>query len=204
MPLDPLAKITYGLFVAATKDGSGRDVGCIVNTACQVTVTPTMISLTVNKMNYTAGSIEKSGVFTVSMLDVTANFDLIKNFGFQSSKDVDKFKGIETERAKNGVVYLKKNVCAYVSCSVKQVIDLGTHLLFIGLVEESGNLSENDSMSYAYYHANVKPKPEQPKGSKKVWRCKICGYVYEGENLPPDFICPLCKHGAADFELAEA
>ncbi|MBP5626751.1 flavin reductase [bacterium] len=204
MPLDPLAKITYGLFVAATKDGSGRDVGCIVNTACQVTVTPLMVSLTVNKLNYTAGSIETSGVFSISMLDTTADFGLIKNFGFQSGKDADKFAGIETGRAKNGVVYLKRNACAYVSCSVKQVIDLGTHLLFIGLVEESGNLSDAEPMSYAYYHANVKPKPEQPKGSKKVWRCKICGYVYEGEDLPSDFICPLCKHGAADFELVEA
>ena len=150
MPLDPLAKITYGLFVAATKDGSGRDVGCIVNTACQVTVTPTMVSLTVNKMNYTAGSIEASGVFTISMLDTTADFDLIKNFGFQSSKDVDKFKGFETARAKNGVVYLTKNVCAYLGCSVKQVIDLGTHLMFIGLVEESGNLSETEPLRRSF------------------------------------------------------
>ena len=200
MPQDPLTKITYGLFVAAAKDELGRDVGCVVNTVCQVTVTPVMVSLTVNKQNYTTQAIGKTKAFTVSMLDTSADFELIKRFGFQSSKDADKFVGLKTKRAQNGLVYLDQNANAFLSCRVKQEIDLGTHVMFIAEVEESGELSEKESLSYAYYHANIKPKPEQPKGTKKAWRCKICGYIHEGETLPPDYICPLCKHGAADFE----
>ena len=204
MAQDPLTKITYGLFVAAAKDETGRDVGCVVNTVCQVTVTPVMVSLTVNKLNYTTGSISRTKAFTVSMLDTTADFGLIKRFGFQSSKDADKFDGLKTARAKNGLVYLAQNANAFLSCRVKQEIDLGTHLMFIAEVDESGELSNEAPLTYAYYHANLKPKPAAaPKSGKKAWRCKICGYVYEGEELPPDFICPLCKHGAADFEPVE-
>ena len=206
MALDPLTKITYGLFVAASRDENGRDVGCVVNTVCQVTVTPVMVSLTVNKLNYTTGSISKTKAFTVSMLDTTSDFDLIKRFGFQSSKESDKFDGLKTARAKNGLLYLAQNANAFLSCSVKQEIDLGTHVMFIAEVEESGELSNEAPLTYAYYHANLKPKPAapaSPKSGKKVWRCKICGYVYEGDELPSDFICPLCKHGAADFELVE-
>jgi len=201
MPIDPICKITYGLFVCSSLDSASREVGCVVNTVCQVTSTPQQVSLTVNKENYPCSAISASGIFAVSLLDETTPFELIKNFGFQSSRDADKFASWKTGKTADGLPYLKDHTCAYLGCRVKQTIDLGTHIMFIGEITECGGLSEKEPLSYAYYHKFIKPAPESPKaGTRKAWRCKICGYVYEGETLPPDYVCPLCKHGPADFE----
>ena len=197
--VDPKAffKVGYGLYVLTVKDGE-KDNGLIVNTVTQVANNPTRFSVCVSKENYSHDVIRRTGKMTVNCLDTTAPFRVFEVFGFQSGRDVDKFADCSPARAANGLVVLPKYINAYFSLEVEAYHDLGSHGMFICTVSEARVISDTESMTYAYYHAHVKPKPEKPK--KKGYVCKICGYVYEGEPLPPDFICPLCKHGAEDFE----
>ncbi len=197
MDIKALFKISYGLYVVAAHE-DGKDNGCIINTLAQVTDNPLRVSVTVNKLNLTHDMIKRTGNFAVSLLSTSASFDIFKNFGFQSGKTADKFEGIKTERCENGVLRLTENVNAFVCGKVVNEIDLGTHTMFIADVTEAETLSSANSMTYTYYQNFVKPKPEAPK-VKKGWRCPICGYVYEGSELPEDFVCPLCKHGASEF-----
>ena len=190
--------ISYGLYVLTASE-NGRPGGCIINALSQVTVTPLRVSVTVNKANFTCEMIQKSGVFNVSVLDQTAGFSVFKHFGFVSGRDTDKFAGFNFKTAENGIPYIPDNTCAYLSGRVVETVDLGTHLMFIADVTAAKVLSDNTPMTYAYYHANVKPKPDaKPADTTERWICNICGYIYEGQ-LPDDYICPICKHGAADF-----
>ncbi len=204
MALDPTALFTlsYGLYVLTAREG-GRDLGCIVNTVTQLTENPTRIALSVNKQNFTCEVIRRTGLFNVSVLTEAAPMDLFRHFGFQSGRDVDKFAGRTDPVSENGLRYIGGPANALISGKVEQAVDCGTHMLFIALVTEARKLSDAPSMTYAYYFANVKPKPQPKPAQEKPRRgfvCRICGYFYEGDELPPDFICPLCKHGAADFE----
>lgn len=190
-------KLTYGLFVLTAKDGE-KDNGCIINTAMQVTTTPNRITIVVNKQNYTHDMIMKTKEFNVSCLSQDADFEVFKHFGFQSGRDVDKTEGKSYPRAENGIIYLQEMTSAYISGKVISETDLGTHTMFLADVTDAKVLSDVEAVSYSYYHKNIKPAPQPAKSAG--WVCKICGYVYEGEDLPADFICPLCKHPASDFE----
>lgn len=194
-------KLTYGLFVL-TSGRDGKDSGCIINTAGQVTSEPNRISIAVNKANFTHDLVKDSGKFNLSILSEKAGFDTFRHFGFQSGREVDKFAGYtDCERSQNGLYYVTAGTNAYISATVEQAIDLGSHTLFIAAVDDMEILSDEPSASYAYYQSSIKPKPEKPaSGGKTVWRCSVCGYIYEGEELPADFTCPLCKHPASDFE----
>lgn len=194
-------KLSYGLFVLSTAF-DGIDNGCIINTAVQVTGEPDRISVAVNKANYTEELIRKSGKFNISVLSEDASFDLFERFGFQSGRNVNKFGGFAAcERGGNGIYYLTSGTNSYICASVEQSVDLGSHTLFIASADDMEVLSDVPSSTYAYYQSNIKPKPERSAvGGKTVWRCSVCGYVYEGEKLPDDFVCPLCKHPASDFE----
>ncbi len=195
-----LFKLSYGLFVLTAREGK-KDNGCIINTAVQLTSNPCRISITVNKQNYTHDMIVRTGVFNLSVLTEEAPFKVFQHFGFQSGKDVNKFADCESEnRTGNGVLYIPKFTNVVISGSVVGEADCGTHTMFIADVVETKTLSAVPSMTYQYYFDNVKPKPEKKSEAKKGYVCKICGYVYEGEPLPPDFVCPICKHGAEDFE----
>ena len=196
-------KVTYGVFVlTATKDG--YDNGCIINTVLQVTDNPEQMVVAVNKVNYTHNMIMNTGSFNISILSEKADYDMFKHFGFQSGRDVNKFEGFtDYKRSTNGISYITKGTNAYISGKVKNTIDMGTHTLFVSDVIDKEVLNEDSSASYEYYHKNIKPqtKVETSEDSeKKKWVCKICGYEYEGEDLPQDFICPWCKHPASDFE----
>lgn len=196
-------KLTYGLFVL-TANENGKDNGCIINTAMQVTTTPNRISIAVNKSNLTHDMIMNTRKFTVSMISEDADFELFKRFGFQSGRNADKFEGFtDCRRGYNGVNYVTKGTNGFIAAWVEQTIDLGTHTLFIAAVTDMEVISNVPSVTYAYYQSNIKPKP-QPVGKsedgKTVWRCSVCGYEYVGEELPEDFVCPLCKHPASDFE----
>jgi len=193
-----LHNITCGLFMLSSRSGEKKG-GCIINTVMQVTSKPLRITITVNKANNTHDLIVQSGVFAVSLLSEEATFGLFQHFGFQSSRDVDKFAGLNVAEDKNGVPYLTWASCGYLSCQVVSSMDLGTHTQFLADVVDCDVLPGGAPVSYAYYQAHIKPKPE-PKPEVQGWRCIICGYIYEGEVLPPDFICPICKHGADDFE----
>lgn len=195
--LTALFKIGYGLYVVTSNDGK-KDNGLIVNTVTQVTNTPNRIAVTVNKENYSHHVIKQTGKMNVNCLTVEAPFSVFETFGFQSGRNVDKFANCEPLRSDNGLVFLPRYINSFMSLKVEQYVDLGTHGMFICEVTEARVISDKETMTYSYYHANVKPKP-QTEG-KKGWVCTICGYVHEDENLPDDFICPLCKHGAADFE----
>ena len=199
MDVQALNNISYGLYVLTAAE-NGKLNGCIINTLSQVTNAPLRVSVTVNKSNLTCEMIKRTGVFNVSILDVNADFSVFRHFGFASGRDTDKFADREYRLSENGLPYLDKNTCAYVSCKTADIVDLGTHLMFIADVTAAEKLSDSSPMTYAYYHANVKPKPtaEKSADSGERWICNICGYIYEG-HLPDDFICPLCKHGAADF-----
>ena len=191
-------KLSYGLFVLTAK--GTRDNGCIINTVTQITDTPKRISIAVNKANHTHDLIMNSGVFNVSVLTTDATFALFQRFGFQSGREVDKFDGfIDVARSENGLYYVTQASNAFISGKVIQTLDYGTHTVFIADVTEAKVLSNAPSLTYAYYFEHVKPKPAA-LSEQKGWVCKICGYVYEGDELPADFICPLCKHGAEDFE----
>ncbi len=195
--------ISYGLFVVTTR-ADGKDNGCITNTVIQVTSEPNRISVAVNKSNHTCGMIRESGCFTASVIAQDATFDLFKRFGFQSGRETDKFDGFDAiRRADNGTLIVTEGTNAWISAKVEQTIDLGSHMLFIATVTDMEVLSSTPSATYSYYQEFIKPKPEAvsktPDG-KTVWRCRICGYEYVGEELPEDFICPICKHPASDFE----
>lgn len=201
MNTQAMFKISYGLYVLTASEDE-KDNGCIVNTLQQVTEKPYAVSITVNKQNHTHDMILRTGKFNVSMLSTACTFDVFQHFGFQSGRDVDKFAGYpDAERSDNGICYITKGTNAYVSAEVFETVDLGTHTMFLAKVTDMEVLSEEPSLTYAYYHEHVKPKPESAKVSG--YRCKICGYVYEGDPLPEDFICPWCKHGAEDFEKIE-
>ena len=193
-------KFSYGLFVLTAKDGA-KDNGCIINTALQITDNPKRISIALNKQNFTHDMILKTGLFNVSVLTEETPFKVFQHFGFQSGRTVNKFENYEdAARSANGVMYLLNCANAYFSCKVVSATDYGTHTLFVAEVTEAKVLSEIPSVTYSYYFAHIKPKPQPTEEKKKGFVCKICGYVYEGEVLPPDFICPICKHGAEDFE----
>lgn len=196
-----LHNLTCGLYMLASRSGSSRS-GCIINTVMQVTSKPLRITVTVNKANYTHDLIAQSGVFTVSLLDQSAPFGLFQHFGFQSGRDTDKFKDLSVKEDGNGVPYLTWASCGYLSCKVVSSMDLGTHTQFLADVVDCDVLPGSEPVSYAYYQERIKPKP-QPQSTVKGWRCTICGYIYEGETLPEDFICPLCKHGVEAFEKIE-
>ncbi len=195
--LTALFKIGYGLYVVTTSDGE-RDNGLIVNTVSQVTNTPNRVAVCISKQNYSHHIAKQTGKMNVNCLSTDAPFSLFERFGFQSGRTVDKFKGMDVLRSDNGLVFLPDCINAFLSLKVEQYVDLDTHGMFVCSVTEARVLSDRESMTYAYYQQNVKPKPETE--GKKGYVCKICGYVYEGDELPEDFVCPLCKHGAADFE----
>lgn len=192
-----LFSLSYGLYVLTARDG-GRDDGCIVNTVSLVTDQPKLISVYVNKETKTCESLRKTGLFNVSVLTRDTPFSTFERFGFQSGRDVDKFADSREPRSENGLRYLDANCNALISGRVTKTVDCGTHFAFFADLTESRRLSEEPSLTYAYYFEHIKPKP-QPK-QKRGFICKICGYFYEGDELPPDFICPICKHGADDFE----
>ena len=196
-------KISYGLFVVTTNN-EGKDNGCITNTLAQVTSSPNKVSLTVAKSNYTHDMIMATGRFTASVISIDADFELFRHFGFQSGRDVDKFADFtDCKRGDNGCMIVTKGTNAYISGSVWHSIDLGTHTMFIANVENMEVLSDASSATYEYYQDNIKPKPEAvgtTSDGQTVWRCVICGYEYVGEEVPDDFVCPICKHGKADFE----
>ena len=196
-----LYNLSYGVFMLATRSGNVVN-GCITNTCIQVANNPVRIAISVLNSNYTCDLIKESGIFTLSLLDQTCSFETIRHFGFQSGRDVDKFANITAPADENAVPYLGWQACSVLSARVVFRQDLGTHTLFIAEVTDAKLLSDNPPLTYADYQAHVKPKPEQKKEDKKIigWRCKICNYVYEGSNLPEEFTCPLCGHGADDFE----
>ena len=198
---DALFSFSYGLFVLTARE-NGRDNGCIINTAIQVTSTPKRISIAVNKQNLTHDMILHTGVFNLSVLSQDATFKTFEQFGFRSGRSTpDKFDASgEAVRSANGLRYLTEGVNAILSGRVIQTMDCGTHTLFLAEVTEAKMLSKVPSVTYAYYFAHIKPKPQPTEEKKKGFVCKICGYVYEGDTLPEDFVCPLCKHGAEDFE----
>ena len=195
--LTALFNIGYGLYVVTSNDGT-KDNGLIVNTVSQVTNTPNRVAVTINKQNYSHHVIKQSGVMNVNCLDVSAPFSVFQNFGFQSGRTADKFAGIEELRSDNGLRFLPRYINSFMSLKVESYVDLGTHGMFICSVTEARVMGSRETMSYTYYQNNVKPKP-QVEG-KKGFVCKVCGWVYEGDTLPDDIVCPLCKHGAADFE----
>ena len=195
--LTALFNIGYGLYVITSNDGK-KDNGLIVNTVTQVTNTPNKIAVTINKENYSHHVIKQTGIMNINCLTVDAPFEVFEKFGFKSGRNVDKFADCEPLRSDNGLVFLPRNINSFMSLKVEQYVDLDTHGMFICTVTEARVLSDRETMTYTYYQNNVKPKP-QTEG-KKGYVCKICGYVYEGDTLPEDFICPLCKHGAVDFE----
>ena len=195
--LTALFNIGYGLYVVTTNDGT-RDNGLIVNTVSQVTNTPNRIAVTINKQNYSYHTIQKTGLLNINCLDVSAPFSVFQRFGFQSGRTVDKFEGLEILRSDNGLAFLPRYINSFMSLKVESFVDMDTHGMFICTVTEARVMSDADTMTYAYYQKNVKPKPETE--GKHGFVCKVCGWIYEGDELPDDIICPLCKHGAADFE----
>ncbi len=196
-----LYKLSYGVFMLATKSGDKVN-GCITNTCIQAANSPVRVAISVLNSNYTCDLIKESGVFALSLLDQTCAFETIKHFGFQSGRDVDKFANLNVPVDDNGIPYLGWGTCAVISAKVVDSMDLGSHTLFIAEVTDAKRLSDNEPLTYAYYQDNVKPKPEKPVEDRKIkgWRCKICNYVYEGSELPDDFLCPTCGHGKEDFE----
>ena len=197
---EAMYKLTYGLFVVTTKDGE-KNNGCIVNTVAMLTDNPKRITVFVNKSNYTEELISKTGEFNVSVLTESAPFEIFKQFGFASGRDTDKFAGRNYPTTENGLTYIPEHVNAVMSAKVVGKHDYGTHTLFVAEVTEAKTLSDEPSVTYAYYQSNIKPKASAPKAEGKVkWVCKVCGYTHEDETLPEDFVCPWCKHPAEDFE----
>ncbi len=195
-------QIGYGLYVVTAQNGQ-KDNGFINNTFMQVTADPNRVILAINKANYTHDMILATGKFNVSLLTTATPFSVFQHFGFQSGRDVNKFADCsEIKRSENGLIYLSKYANGYISGQVIATTDFGTHTLFIADVSDAVVLNDETSLTYDFYMKFIKPQPKKTK--KKGWRCRICGYVYEGEFLPPDFICPICKHGAVDFEPIES
>ncbi|MDD6308866.1 MAG: flavin reductase [Clostridia bacterium] len=195
--LTALFNIGYGLYVVTTNDGT-KDNGLIVNTVTQVTSTPNRIAVTINKENYSCHTILKTGIMNINCLSVEAPFSVFERFGFVSGRNVNKFKDCQPLKSDNGLVFLPRYINSFMSLKVENSVDLGTHIMFICAITEARVMSDAETMTYTYYQKNVKPKPKTE--GKKGFVCKICGYVHEEDTLPDDFICPLCKHGAADFE----
>ncbi|MCR4716146.1 MAG: flavin reductase [Lachnospiraceae bacterium] len=195
--------MSYGLFVV-TSNLNGKDNGCITNTAIQVTTEPAKITVTIDKRNYTHDMVMESKILTVSILSEAANFDLIKHFGFQSGRDVDKFADYQKcKKASNNTMIITEGTNAYISGNVVETVDLGSHTMFVVEVTDMDVLSDSPSATYSYYHEHIKPKPEavgQTSDGQTIWRCTVCGYEYVGEELPDDFICPVCKKPASYFE----
>jgi len=193
-----LFKASYGLYLLSAKNGD-RDNACIINTFLQITSNePCICVISVNKQNFTNEIISKTRKFNLSMLTVETPFEIFKRFGYQSGREIDKFQDFTGfTRSADGLVYLTDYVNAFLSFDVLETMDFGSHTVFKAMLTESETLNNKESMTYDYYQRNVKPKPQTDE--KQGYRCNICGYVYEGETLPPDFTCPLCKHGAADF-----
>ena len=196
-------RLSYGLFVLTAREAE-KDNGCIINTAIQAASEPNQLSICVNKANHTHDMILRTGKFTVSILSQKAEFELFRHFGFHSGRDVDKFETFDKcERGTNGLYYITEGTNAYISVTVKKTEDLGSHTMFIGEITDMEVLSDIPSVTYEYYQSHIKPAPQptaKAEEGKTVWRCRICGYEYEGEELPEDFICPICKHPASDFE----
>ena len=196
-------KLSYGLFVLTAREGE-KDNGCIINTAIQAASEPEQLSICVNKLNHTHDMIQRTGAFTVSVLSQRAGFDLFKRFGFQSGRDVNKFEDFDGyARRADGLCYITEGTNAYISVKVNRMEDLGSHTMFLGEITEMEVLSDAPSATYEYYLNHIKPKPQAvgtAKDGRIIWRCTICGYEYIGEELPEDYICPLCKHPASDFE----
>ena len=204
MNTNAMFKIGYGLYVLTAKE-NGFDNGCIINTVTQVTAQPNRITVAVNKANKTHDMILATGEFNVSVLTTSAKFDIFKHFGFRSGKDCDKFSGYAfAKRSDNGIYYVTDSTNAFISAKVINSTDLGSHTLFLADVTDCEVLAEVPSVTYDYYQKYIKPKPEVKKTAKVYYRCKICGYIHESDTLPADFICPLCKHPASDFERVEA
>lgn len=195
--MSALFRIGYGLYVVTSNDGK-HDNGLIVNTVTQVSDNPNRIAVNINKANYSYHVIKRTGIMNVNCLSTEAPFKVFEQFGFRSGRNVNKFEGCTPAREDNGLVILPHYINAAFSLKVEDYVDLGSHGMFICSVTEARVMSDKPTMTYDYYHKNVKPKPET--AGKKGYVCKVCGYVYEGEELPADYICPLCKHGAADFE----
>lgn len=195
--LSALFNIGYGLYVVTCRDGE-KDNGLIVNAVTQLTSSPNRVAVTINKQNYSHHIIRQTGIMNVNCLDVSAPFSVFQRFGFQSGRTVDKFAGMEILRSGNGLPFLPMYINSFLSLKVESYVDLDTHGMFICSVAEARVLSDRETMTYTYYQKNVKPKPETQ--GKKGYVCKVCGWVYEGDTLPQDIVCPLCKHGAADFE----
>ena len=190
-------KLSYGLFVLSAKDGE-KDNGCIINTAMQVTASPNRIVIAVNKNNYTHDMVAKTGEFNLSVLAENSKFDIYQHFGFQSGRDTDKTKGVAYKRSANGLIYATEGVNAYLSCKVVSQTALGTHTLFLADVIDGEILDQTESVTYSYYQKNIKPVPKAEE-KKTGYICEVCGYIYEGDELPEDYICPICKHPASDF-----
>lgn len=203
---DAITKIGYGLYVLIAREGD-KDNGCICNVVAQLTSSPMQMMIAVNKQNLTHDMILRTGRFNVCCLTEYAPMKVFQHFGFQSGRDVNKFEGCDVEmRSSNELLYLPKYVNAYLSGQVNYAKDLGTHTLFIANITEAVHLSDDPSLTYAYYQEHIKPKPvaaPKAEGGKKKWVCEVCGYVYEGDELPADFICPWCKHPASDFKPVE-
>lgn len=195
--LSALFNIGYGLYVVTSNDGK-RDNGLIVNTVSQVTNSPNRIAVTINKDNYSHHVIKQTGKMNLNCLSVDAPFSVFENFGFRSGRNADKFENCPPLRSDNGLAFLPRYINSFMSLKVEQYVDLDTHGMFICSVTEARVISDVETMTYTYYQKNVKPKPQTD--GKKGWVCKVCGYIYEGDELPEDFICPLCKHGVSDFE----
>jgi len=195
--LSALFNIGYGLYVVTSHDGK-KDNGLIVNTVSQVTNTPNRIAVTINKQNYSHHVIKQTGKMNLNCLSTEAPFEIFQRFGFHSGRTTDKFKDFPTLRSANGLAFLPQYINSFLSLKVESYVDLDTHGMFICSIVEAHVIYHVETMTYTYYQKNVKPKP-QTEG-KKGFVCKVCGYVYEGDTLPEDFVCPLCKHGAADFE----
>jgi flavin reductase (DIM6/NTAB) family NADH-FMN oxidoreductase RutF/rubredoxin len=196
-----LFSLTYGVFLLSTKDGERRNA-CITNTTMQVASNPERIAISCINSNLTCEMIKNSGFFNLSILDSSCTYELIERFGMHSGRDLDKFEGFNLPADKHGAYYLDKYTCAVLVCRVTESKDLGSHTLFIAEIEDAFKVSSEPPLTYADYHAKVKPKPQKPAEDKKIigWKCKICGYYYEGADLPADFICPWCGHPADDFE----
>lgn len=198
--MSALFKIGYGLYVVTSNDGK-KDNGLIVNTVTQLTDTPERVGVTINKQNYSHDVIKETVILNVNCLSTEAPFSVFEKYGFSSGRDTDKMADVSVKRTGNGLAVLPEFINAYISLKVEKYVDLDTHGMFICTIEESEVVSDVQTMTYSYYHSNVKPKPQSQK--KIGYVCKICGYVYEGDPLPEDFVCPLCKHGASDFEKIE-
>ncbi len=201
MDKSALFSLTYGVFLLSTADGEKKNA-CITNTAIQVASDPERIAISCLNSNLTCEMIKSSGFFNLSILDSTCPYELIEKFGMHSGKDTDKFAGFNLPSDKNGAYFLDRNTCAVLVCKVSECKDLGTHTLFIAEIEDAFKVGSEPPLTYADYHARVKPKPQKPAEGRKIvaWKCKICGFIYEGENLPADFICPWCGHASDDFE----